>query len=84
MISDLNTAMTDVDTLLSSFLEVIAVSTTSTKARGPSAQDGVVARKLLTKYFGIQFASVDSSKNQAPTSAYAAHWKQINGIYSAK
>ena len=44
-------------------------------------EDGVVARKLLTTYFGIQF---DSSKRHALISVYKAHWKQINGIHSAE
>jgi hypothetical protein len=80
VITDLNNAMGDVEILIKAFIEIIAVSTTSTITPGASYQDGIVARKLFTKYFGIQFRNVDSSGNQVPRPDYREHWKRINGM----
>jgi hypothetical protein len=68
--------LTDANTLISSFQDALTAAKRSKNTAGTAGEDGVVARKLLTKYFGIEFQ--EAAGTQIPMSAYRSYWTQVS------
>lgn len=75
-ITTMNTCITDTIALATIFDSALKAAVQSTETTGTEGQDGVVARKLLTKWFGIKFTG---SGEQSPDSDSADAWTQIQG-----
>lgn len=79
-ITRLNDYLADSLTLASGFQAAIKAAATSNTASGVNGQDGIVARKLFTDWFGIEF----EEKNcvQIVQSQYSDAWSQIESKYA--
>lgn len=78
--TNLNTMVADASTLTEALNQAMTAAQKSTIVGGSKGRDGVVARKLLSKYFGIQFMDAGpGNKKQVPTDDYTKHWTQLNG-----